>query len=221
MPGTSRQDGDRITRGLGACGLVAAGAFALADGLGAALTPDYSAWSDAISELVERGAAGKRFVDPLLLLYHALVIPFAFGLRRAIHPGAALPVGPFMLGLAGLAGVILTLFFPCDPGCEPFVSFRGTLHIFIAIPMGISILIAVWLVGGAMRASPAWRRFVAYTRATSIAGAGLAAATVALAETNHVGVLERLLTWSYLQWYAVIATAIARGRLARPDTRDD
>lgn len=201
------------TRLLGGCGVLAAAAFALADGLGIALTPDYSAWSDAISELVERGAAAKHVVDPVLLLYHALVIPFAVGLHRVIYPDAAMPVGPFMLGLAGLAGVILTLFFPCDPGCEPFVSLRGTLHIFIAIPMGLSILIAIWLVGGAMRASPQWHRFAGYSRATAVAGAGLAAVTIVLAETDQVGLFERLLTWSYLQWYIAIGLTIARGRM--------
>lgn len=210
MTEAKRQGSVRL---LGSCGVFAAAAFALGDGLGIALTPGYSAWSDAISELVERGAAGKRVVDPLLLLYHALVIPFSIGLRRAIHPGAILPVGPVLLGLAGLAGVILTLFFPCDPGCVPFVSLRGTLHIFIAIPMGISILIAIWLIGGAMRASPSWHGLAGYSRATAIAGAGLAAVTIAMAETDRVGLFERLLTWSYLQWYVVTGLAVARGRM--------
>lgn len=205
---------DGLGRFLGSCGVLAVAAFALADGLGIALTPGYSAISDAISELVERGAAAKPIVDPFLLLYHALVIPFAAGLRRAIHPGAAMPVGPIMLGIAGLAGVILTLFFPCDPGCAPFVSLRGTLHIFIAVPMGLSIVIAIWLVGGAMRASPQWHRFAVYSRATAGAGVGLAAVTLALAETDHVGLFERALTWSYLQWYVVVGLAIARGRMA-------
>ena len=105
--------------------------------MGIALTPGYSAWSDAISELVERGAARKGLVDPLLLLHHALVIP-----------------------------------------------------------KGMAILIAIWLVATAMRFSPHWRGFVMYSRATVITGAGLAVLTVACAETQHVGVLERLLTWS-------------------------
>jgi hypothetical protein len=127
-----------LTRLLGGYGVLAAAALALSDGLGIALKPDYSASSDAISELVARGAAARHVVDPVLLLHHAQVIPFAFGVHRAIHPNAVMPVGPFMLGLAGLAGVILTLFLPCDPGCEPFVSLRGTLHIFIAIGLTIA-----------------------------------------------------------------------------------
>lgn len=208
MTETARQGSTGL---LGGCGVLAAAAFALVDGLGIALTPDYSAWSDTISELVERGAAAKHVVDPVLLLYHALVIPFAVGLHRVIYPDAAMPVGPFMLGRAGLAGVILTLFFPCDPGCEPFVSLRGTLHIFIAIPIGLSILIAIWLIGVAMRALPRWHRFAGYSRATAIAGAGLAAVTIVLAEIDQVGLFERLLTWSYLQWYIAIGLTIARG----------
>jgi hypothetical protein len=60
------------TRQFGGCSVIAAAAFGVADRLGIALTPGYSVWSDAISELAERGAAAKHVVDPFLLLYHAL-----------------------------------------------------------------------------------------------------------------------------------------------------
>lgn len=200
------------TRILGICGLASAGFFAAADWVGIALTPEYSAWSNAISELVERGAARKDLVDSLLLPYHSLVIPFAIGVRRAICRDGGRSTGPVLLGLAGFAGIILTLFFPCDPGCEPFVSISGTLHIVIAIPMGLSILVAIWMTAEQMRRLPQWRGFVTYSRSTALAGGILAAATVGLAETEVVGILERVLTWSYLQWYVVIGAKIAAGQ---------
>jgi len=199
------------TRILGICGVASACFFAAADFAGIALTPGYSAWSNAISELVERGAARKDLVDFLLLPYHGLVVPFAIGIRRAICRDGGHGTGPVLLGFAGVAGVILTLFFPCDPGCEPFVSISGTLHIFIAIPMGLSILVAIWLTAGQMRQLPRWHGLVIYSRSTAVAGALLAVATVALAETEVVGVLERVLTWCYLQWYVFVGAKIAAG----------
>ena len=99
-----------------------------------------------------------------------------------------------------MTGVILTLFFPCDPGCAPFVSLRGTLHIFVAVPMGFAILIGIWLTGRRLRSRPSLAR---YAYITAGLGLALAVLTVALAETSAVGLVERVLTWSYLQWYAV------------------
>jgi hypothetical membrane protein len=197
---------------LGACGILAPAAFAAADIFGSVLTPGYSAWSDAISELVEKGAARKSLVDPLLVLYHALVIPFSVGIHRAVYGSRTIAAGPVLLGLAGGIGIVLTLFFPCDPGCEPFVTRTGTMHILLAIPMGISIVVAIWLVGRRMRRTVAWQNFATYSLGTAALGLSLALVTVALAESGHVGVLERILTYAYLQWYVVLGVAIAAGR---------
>lgn len=149
-------------------------AFAAADGLGNLLTPHYSTWSDATSELVEKGATHKHLLDPLLLLFHGLVIPFAIGIGLAIHSAETRPAD--------------------------------------------AILVAIWLVGDAMRFAPDWRGFATYSKATAKTGAGLAEVSVALAETDHVGVAERLLTWSYLQWYVVIGIALATGRAEQGGT---
>jgi hypothetical protein len=104
--------------------------------------------------------------------------------------------------------VVLTLFFPCDPGCEPFVSLRGTLHIFIAIPMGFAILIGIWLTGRRLREYPGLARYAHWS-----AGLGLllAVLTVGVAETSVVGLTERLLTWSYLQWYVFTGFMVWNG----------
>jgi hypothetical protein len=190
----------RLDRTLGLCGPLAAAIFLAADLAGILATPGYSPMAQAISELMERGAPAKPVVDPLLVVYHALVIPFAAGLQRGLPQGAPGIAGPLLIGLAGLAGVILTLFFPCDPGCTPFVSTRGTLHIFIAIPMGFAIVIGIWLTGRRLRGHPALAR---HAYVTAGVGVMLALWTVTLAETAIVGLVERALTWSYLQWYAV------------------
>lgn len=71
--------------------------------------------------------------------------------------------------------------------------------------MGFAILIGIWLTGRRLRGRPAQAR---YCYITAGLGLALAVVTVALAETNVVGLFERLLTWSYLQWYAVTGVLI-------------
>jgi hypothetical membrane protein len=223
MRGEGQQRFGRHVRALGALGPVAVLLFIAADVVGSRVTPGYSPVSDAISELVETGAAAKAVVDPLLLAYHALVIPFAAGLHVAIAERGRV-AGPLLIGIAGLLGVILTLAFPCDPGCAPFVSLRGTLHILIAIPMGFAILIGLFLTARRFRADPRWHGFARYSQLSAGIGVVLAVVTVVMAETGWVGVLERALTATYLQWYAVVGLAIASGRgvtgpAARPPDR--
>jgi hypothetical protein len=206
----------------GACGLVSAALFAAADISGAALRPSYSSVSQAISELIEAGAPHKALLDTMLTVYHGLVIPFALGLHKSISDGAGNKAGPILLASAGALGVVLTLFFPCDPGCEPFVSLRGTMHIFIAIPMGFAILFAILAFSFRLSRDLSWGPgYALYSRITFATGAVLAAVTVALAESNVVGVLERLLTASYLQWYVVMGIAVIcrRAREAFPRER--
>lgn len=210
MTATARQGS---TRFLGSCGMRAAAAFAPADGMAIALACGQSASPDAIGEPVDRGAAARHGMVPVLLPDHTLVSPFALGLHRAIHPDPVRPVGRVMRGLAGLADVIVTLFPPRAPGCEPFVSPRRPLHNFVAIPPGLSILVALWRIGGAMRASPQWRRFAGNSGATAVAGAGLAAVAIVLAETERLGPNGRLRTRSRLQWYIATGLASARRRM--------
>lgn len=200
--------GQRIA---GACGILSAAFFVVADVAGAALRPGYSVTGQAISELIERGAPNKTLLDLLLLGFHGLVIPFALGLGRSIAPRRFGRIAPGLLVFAGTLGVVLTLFFPCDPGCRP-VTPRGTAHIFIAVPMGVSVVLSIAAFGARFAADPAWAGLARYSYATAASGLLLAGVTVALAESDIVGLVERILTASYLQWYLVVGLHLVRGR---------
>lgn len=192
----------------GLCGILSAAFFVTADVAGSLLRPDYSVVGQAISELIERSAPHKTFLDPLLLGFHALVIPFAWGLHKSTAVTRRGALGPILLAGAGVLGVILTVFFPCDPGCEPFQSLRGTLHIVIAIPMGFSVLFGILALSFRFRTDKGWMKFSRYSMVTFIVGVVLAVFTLLLAESSLVGLLERALTASYLQWYVVIGAAL-------------
>jgi hypothetical protein len=139
----------------GICGIVSGFLITIAYVVGAILQPGYSSVSQAISELIAVGAPHKALLDILILGFHALVIPFAFGLYRGIGNGKGSGIGPYLLATAGILGVILTLFFPCDPGYVP-MTLPGTLHIFIAVPMGFLILFAILAFSRQFRKDTEW-----------------------------------------------------------------
>lgn len=204
-----RQSASLLTRAaLAACGPLSACAMIAADRLGAMWTPGYSSTAQPISELVAVGAAQKSVVDPLLVTFHGLAIPFAAGLFLALRPGRHVLPASLLLAGAGLAGVILTLFLPCDPGCQPFVSLRGTLHIAVAVPMGFSILFAILLFGHVFRQRHRWKSLGAYSILTAALSLALAVSTVLSAETAWAGALERALTLGYIQWYAIVGSIL-------------
>lgn len=196
-------------RAAGLCGIASALCFVAADALGSALRPGYSPVSDAISELIETGAPNKALIDAFLLGFHGLVIPFAIGLHREVRARPRGWIAPLFLAGAGCLGVVLTLFFPCDPGCRPLTP-RGTAHIFIAVPMGFSVVLSILAFSWRFGADPDWRGWRGYSRATFAVAIGLAVLTVALAETRFVGVSERALTLAYLQWYVAVGVKLAR-----------
>lgn len=218
-----RQPASHLTRtALAACGPLSACVMIAADRFGAMLTPGYSSTAQAISELVEVGAAQKSMVDPLLVTFHGLAIPFAAGLFLALTPGRNVLLASLLLAGAGLMGVVLTLFLPCDPGCRPFVSLRGTLHIAIAVPMGFAILFAILLYGRAFQRRRRWQALGTYSVLTAAVSLVLAAATVLNAETPWVGTLERALTLGYIQWYAIVGSIVMAQSFVSgfPDRKD-
>lgn len=194
--------------------IIAVALLVFADSYGSFARPGYSPVANAISELNETGAPNKRVLDLLIGTYHALVVPFAFGLLSATRNGRLSFLGPALLAVAGFLGVVLTLFFPCDAGCEP-VTARGTAHIFIAVPMGFSILLAILAFSRRFSTVPRWTSFARYSKLTALAGLVLAVSTVVMAETDIVGLLERALTISYLQWYLVVGTVLLKLGVAR------
>lgn len=74
-------------RFFGACGIVSALLYIAAWVLGSILRPGYSGRTQAVSELIEAGAPNKRLLDLMILGFHIMVIPFAYGLHIAMYKG--------------------------------------------------------------------------------------------------------------------------------------
>src|SRR5689334_15941007 len=102
MPASSTRIGVRLTttRLLLVCGVVGPLLFILVFLVDGATRPGYSAWHHFVSSL----SLGERGWVQIanFLVCGALVIGFAFGLRRVLHPGMGSTWGPILLGIFGL-----------------------------------------------------------------------------------------------------------------------
>jgi hypothetical protein len=84
----------------------------------AAGRPEYHHATQAVSELGEVGAARAAVINyGGFVLYGLLVIALSVGLHAGIRRGAGDWLGPVLLGVYGLAYVVVAVA-PCDPGCS-------------------------------------------------------------------------------------------------------
>jgi uncharacterized membrane protein len=155
-----------------------------------------------VSELIESGAPNKALLDVMILGFHILVIPFAYGMHLSMNQGRGSKLGPLLLAGAGSLGIVLTLFFPCDPGCKP-VTWRGKMHIGLAIPLGFLILFAILAFSQRMKSDEVWSSYSRYSLGTFISGLFLGILSAAFAKSSVGGILERLIGIAYQQWYIV------------------
>jgi hypothetical membrane protein len=190
----------------GVCGIVSALLYIAAWVVGDYLRPGYSTRKQAVSELIETGAPNKLLLDIMILGFHILVIPFAYGLHISIDQGKG-KLAPILLSSAGGVGIVLTLFFPCDPGCDP-VTFRGKMHIALAIPLGFLIMFSILAYSRRLEKDQNWLAFASYSRLTFLASFFSGVLSAAFAKSSLGGILERLVGLAYQQWYIVMGTAL-------------
>jgi uncharacterized membrane protein len=193
----------------GVCGIVSAVLLTVTYVVGDILRPGFSSMSQAISELIEAGAPNKTLLDIMIFFFHGLVVPFAYGLHKGINDRKGSKLGPWLLAGAGVLGLVITAFSPSDPGCKP-VTLRGILHIFIAVPMGFMILFAILAFSRRMKKTENWKQYSTYSLITFIAGFLLGVLAVVFAKSSVGGLIERLISASYQQWYVVMGVILIR-----------
>jgi hypothetical protein len=104
-------------RYLGMGGAIAPAGLVAAVLVAAAGRPEYRHATQALSELGEFGATRAAVMNyGGFLLYGLLVIALSVGLHAGIRGGLGDALGPVLLGVYGLAYVVVA-FARCDPGC--------------------------------------------------------------------------------------------------------
>jgi CubicO group peptidase (beta-lactamase class C family) len=199
------------------CGVISSALYMATDIAGGLSYPGYSFTSQAISELMAVGAPSERLVDPLFLVYDALVVAFGVGVlraagsrRRALRLTGGLLIAYGMVGLTGP-----TLFEMHQRGTS---NGRGDLpHIIIT---GVIVLLTLSAIGVAAFAFG--RRFRIYSFAmlltmivAGVISAPYGARLAAGEATPGFGIIERFDVYASLLWIAVFAIALLRHPPAR------
>ena len=195
-----------------ACGIVASLLYVATDVLGGLHYEGYSFTSQAVSELMAVGAPSEDFVDPLFMANGMLTLAFAIGVvREAAGRNRALRVTGALLipySIVGLTGPTLFEMHPRGAG-----SVAGDMpHIVVT-----GVLVALTLLAIGFGAFGLGKRFRIYSFATLVTVIALGAASArygaliaAGQPTPGFGIIERILIYSSMLWFGVLAVALLR-----------
>jgi hypothetical membrane protein len=183
--------------------------------VGGSITPGYSHAANAISELVQTGAAHRTALNLALAVFNGLILLFAVGLVRRSRSlrGAGIAVGAGLLIAAVIAGLAMTPF-AMDPIGQP-ATFIGIGHIILAglaslFSLGSLLAFAIGL--RRVRGGQPWSTYAALSlTVTLVTGAVAAYGAARLWPT--MGLWERFTIGANLQWVFAFALALATGRV--------
>lgn len=199
-----------VQEALFVAGLLSSVVYVGFDLVAAARYPGYSLVNQAISELSAIGAPTADLWARMGPLYGLLFLAFAIGVLRAGRGNRALrATGWIMLAFVGWG--MLWPFFPMHQrGAGTTTSDIGHL----VLGGGSSLLILGFIVAGAFALGSrfrAWSFAAALVYfATCIGTFSYVSRVDAGAPTPWLGVVERVMIYSYLLWIAVLAVALLR-----------
>jgi hypothetical protein len=205
-------DRNVVRKGLLVCGIVASLDYVAADVLSAIGHPAYHSFTAlTISELMASGAPTERLVDPIFLLYDALMLAFGIGVwmssrRRRVRGTAAVLIAYAALGTLGP-----TL-------CEMNVRGSGgdvsadIRHIVLTSVMVVLIMATVIT---ASSTQARWFRLYSYSTVLVFIVFGVLTALMAPAlgsatPTPWLGFFERINVGAFLVWVVVLAASLWR-----------
>ena len=205
-------------RALLASGFVSSLVYIATDIAGGMSYDGYSFASQAVSELMARGAPSEPLVDPLFMLYNAFVLAFGLGLVLARSDRAAQWVGMLLVvyGVLGFTGP--TLFEMNQRGTDSVAG--DTPHIALTAIIALLLLLAIGT--GAFALGKRFRVFSFSALLVMIVAGVLTVpfgARIAAGEpTPGFGILERVCIYAGLAWVAAYSLAQFR-RMGRPGAR--
>jgi len=128
------------------CGMLSPLVFTMLWILGGILQPGYNHIRDDVSSLMALGAPNKLLFDIMNLINYCLMTVFLIGFILVIKELKASIIGPALLLISSILGIVVTLFFPLNYDGEP-TGTTGTGHLIIVMLMGFIALggmIALW-----------------------------------------------------------------------------
>ncbi len=171
------------------------------------LDSDYNHIRDDISSLFAVGAPNKRLAQSFVITESVLLFVFFTGLHEGINDGGGSIVGPIVLLISSILGIMVALFFPLDEGGE-FTTLRGKMHITLVVVMGlltIAGMVALWI---RLQFVPIWSGFATFSLISAIASLIGVIISGIFAAGKYRGIIERIMVTPYQLYYFILSLMV-------------
>jgi len=171
------------------------------------LQSDYSHIRDDISSLFAVGAPNRRLAQIFIIVSSVLLFIFYLGLHDGLNDRGGSIIGPFLLVISSILGVLVALFFPLDEGGE-IKTYRGKMHILLVVASGILTIIgmvALWL---RLQSVAAWSVFATFSLISAIVSVILIIISGIFVTSKYRGILERFGVSPYQIYYFVLSLMV-------------
>jgi hypothetical protein len=185
-----------------ACGAIGPLLFTVVFVILGATRPHYSAWQDPVSSL-SLGEGGWMQITNFIV-FGALMLGFAIGLRRVLRTGPGSTWGPTLLGIFGLC-VIGAGIFVTDGGSST-LTVHGILHGFLSLFAFTSLIAACFVLARRDAADPDAHGWAWYSVATGLLVAVFFVLTgVVESLGGPAGLMQRISIIVGWSWIALLA----------------
>jgi len=171
------------------------------------LDSEYSHIRDDISSLFAIDAPNQRLAQIFIIVSSVLLFVFYLGLHDGLNDGGGSIIGPILLVISSILGVLVAIFFPLDVGGE-IKTYKGKMHILLVVASGILTIIgmvALWL---RLQFVVAWSAFAIFSLIMAIVSLILIIISGIFATGKYRGILERFGVTPYQLYYFVLGLMV-------------
>ncbi|MCK4383150.1 MAG: DUF998 domain-containing protein, partial [Candidatus Lokiarchaeota archaeon] len=132
---------------------------------------------------------------------------FYLGLHDGLNDGGGSIVGPILLIISSILGVLVAFFFPLDVGGE-IKTYRGKMHILLVVASGILTITGMVLLWLRLQLVAVWSAFATFSLISAILSAILIIISGIFATGKYRGILERFGVTPYQLYYFVLGLMV-------------
>jgi len=171
--------------------------------LGGRLRPDYSHIRDDISSLFAVGAPNKRLMQSFIIISSVLLFVFYIGLHDGINDVGGSIVGPLLLIISSILGMLVAFFFPLDADGK-IVTLRGKMHLILVVLMGLLTIAGMVALWSRLQFVTGWSGFASYSLVSATVALILVIISLIFVKSKYRGLLERLMVTPYQLYYFIL-----------------
>ena len=171
------------------------------------LDSDYNHIRDDISSLFAVGALNRRLAQSFVITESVLLFVFFIGLHEGITDGGGSIIGPVVLLISSILGILIALFFPIDEGGE-FTTYKGKMHIALVVIMGllaITGMIALWI---RLQSVSTWSGFAIFSLVSAILSLVGVVISSIFAAGKYRGIIERIMVTPFQLFYFILSLMV-------------